>query len=495
MRTSSIAVVLAVATGLAVVGAAGSGSAAPGRAGAVASRATPHPGVAGPVITLARAASFDGDTMAYQIASDSSGTAYLAWIAEKGSAGREIHLCTLPPGARGCEGGVHTVTTPESQSAAGIHEVVSAQGRVTLLWLVTAASDGGIYESTSTKGSALSAAVRVVPSSTVGVFMDVEVGPNNQIWTVLQPTYSKGLLDVRSSLSASPVAIRTPYNLAFAKLAFSRSTPILAITKNASLTAPVAYSYRPGRSWTAFKNVPGTYVDGRDIGLTRTSSGVRLTSGSPIDFGASVVSRWTGHSFTKAVKTGDRADCVASSHYTTTDASGRLVDVSNECDKITVSNMPDTRHASIIRFGAPVNATVAGGEPAITSTPRGHAWIAWSTLTGSGGETLKVVPFLLPGLPIHKRGHAAHGTVTLTGPASCQPADVIKVGVTGHGRKGWRVAKTSLRLGRTTVHGSLNGARLAAGRRYVLIGLVVFRKGHLHSTGKVKLSFRSCPAP
>jgi hypothetical protein len=497
MRVSPIAVALTVATGLALVVTPGSVSGAAGAAGGMSRPAVAKPGVAGSVITLTSGASFDGESMAYQIASDRSGTAYLAWISAKNSAsGREIHLCTLPPGAKGCKGGVQSITTPESQSAAGIHLLVSRQGLATLLWYVSASSDGGIYESMSTRGSTLSAAKRVIPSSGVGVFMDAEAGPHNQIWTVLQPTYSKGLLEIRPGLSASPVSIKTPYNLGYAQLAFSKSTPILAITESASLSAPVAYSSRPGSSWTSFKNVRGTYVDGRDIGLTRTSSGVRLTTGSPVDFGASVVSRWTRHGFAKAVRTGDRSDCVASSHYTTTDKSGRLVDVSNECDKIAVSNLPNTRRASIIRFGAPANATVAGGEPAITSTPRGRAWVAWSTLTGSaGGETLKVAPFLLPGLRIHKRGHAAHGSVTVTGPASCQPADVIKVGVKGHASKGWKVAKTSLRLGKKKVHKTINGARLRAGKRYVLVGSAIFTNGHAHSKGKAKLTFRSCPTP
>jgi hypothetical protein len=494
-RRVAATAVLTVATGLTLVGAAGSAPAATHRQAAPA-RVASKPGLAGSVIALTHGASFDGDPIAYRIASDHSGTAYLAWISSKDSvSGRQIHLCTLPLGAKACKGGAQAIDIPNSQDSGGIQMVVAANGLVTVLWYVGVASGGGVYDATSTKGGPLTAPQLIIPNAQSGVFLDAGAGPNGQIWTVLQPNYENDSLQVRSSLSGSPVSVRAPFNPGSAKLAFYGSTPVLAVTENASLSTPVEYSYRPGTSWHSFKKVSGTYVDGHDIGLTTTSSGMRLTTGSPVDYGATVVSKWTGHSFTKAVETGDKSDCVAESHYTVTDASGRLVDVSNECDKITVADLPGTTHASILRFGA--GGTEGGGEPAITSTPRGHAWVVWSIESGggSGGETLKVAPFLLPGLPVHKRGHASHGTVTVTGPVSCQPADVIGVGVSGHADKGWSVSKKSLKLGHKTVHGIINGAQLSAGKRYTLVGTVVFKKGHSASTGKAKLTFRSCPKP
>jgi hypothetical protein len=485
-RRVAISAAVTVATGLALVGTAAS---APARSAA-------KPGVAGAVITLTHGASFDGDAIGYRLASDKSGTSYLSWISAKDAgSGRQIHLCTLPLGATGCKGGAQAIDIPDSQNSANLQMVVSAAGAITILWYDGIASGGGIYDVTSSKGGALTTPTLIIPEAESGVLLDAVAGPTGAIWTVFEPNYSTGGLQIRSSLTGSPQSITAPSNPGSLKLAFARSTPVLAMTEGSTLSTPVDYSYRPGSSWKSFKKVPGTYVDGHDIGLAATSSGVRLITGSPSSLGGSVVSRWTGTSFTKAVSTGDTSSCVASSHYTVADASGRLVDVANECDKVTVSNFPGTTHAAILRFGA--GGTIGAAEPAITSTPRGHAWVAWTTETngGTGGETLKVAPFLLPGLPVHKSGHAAHGTVVVTGPESCQPADVIGVGVKGHADKGWSVSKSTLKLSGKTVHGSINGASLTPGKRYTLVGTVTFKKGHAASKGKATLAFKACPKP
>ena len=476
-----------------VLGPALTASAVPG------GKAASKPGLTGPAITVTRAVSFDGDNRAYDLAADKAGNAYLAWIssAADSSTPRQIHLCTLPPGATGCKGGVKTIDTPQSQSAAGLRLLVTPAGAVTVVWYIDSAGGGSIMEATSQSGVALSAARAVASGPAEGSLLDAEFGPGDQIWTVVYPGLPATTLDVRPGITQPAVAVRVPYSIGFASLAFAGSTPILAITEAGRITQPAAFASRPGAAWTAFKNVGGTWTVGTNLGLTTTASGVRLTTGVGNADYSPVVAAWNGNGFSRPTLTGDRNNCAPNSHDTGTDASGRLVDVTNECGNITVSNLADTLHAAIIRFGAPTSATLAGGAPQIASTPRGQAWVAWSIETGAPtfGDTLKVVPLLLPGLQQKVTRHASHGSVTVTGPASCLPADTIPVAVTGHGDAPWSVTHSTLKLGGATVRSSINGAALTAGRTYALNGTVTLTNGGSHQTVTATVKFRSCPNP
>jgi hypothetical protein len=130
--------------------------------------------------------------------------------------------------------------------------------------------------------------------------------------------------------------------------------------------------------------------------------------------------------------------------------------------------------------------------------PRGYAWVAWSTelgTSGTEGDNLKVVLVLLPGVHRSVTHRGRHGTVTVTGPATCLPADTISVSVNGHPRHGWRVASRTLTLGRKKLGSSLNGASLTPGKTYSLKGAVVFSSGSSRETVAATVKFLACPNP
>jgi hypothetical protein len=471
---------------------------------AAAAKSGPKPGLAGKMITLAVHASFDGDNRAWDLGADKSGTAYMAWLAAKKNSPtlRDLFFCTLPLGATRCKGGVQDITTPDSASVAGLRLLVSPSGLATVLWYASDNTPSGILESTSEKGGTLTTPKFVVNGPSAGALLDAEFGPNGDIWTVVQTAVDGKVLNIRRSLTAAPETVKAPASAAFigvgfANLAFAGKTPILAIT-NVGQDTPPLYTYPNGSSWRPFKKIAGTITAFIDISLTATRSGVRLTAASAHFPFQPVTASWNGHGFTKPVYTGDHNDFKPGSHDTSSDASGRMVDVADEGGVIAVANLADTRHAAIFRFGEPKNATPAGGDPQIVSTPRGHAWVAWgveSSAAGGNGDTLKVVPVLLAGLENHKSSHGAHGTIVITGPTSCQPASSIKVGVKGNGAKGWRVVKHTLKLGKKKIGTTLNGAALTPGKVYTLIGSVVFSNGHGHSSAKASLKFKACPRP
>jgi hypothetical protein len=454
-----------------------------------------RPGLAGNPILLANKVSFDGDQRAYSLAADKSGKTYIAWLssAANETAGRQIHFCTLLLHASSCKGGIQTLTPIDPPTSAGIRLLVTPGGAVTIVWYHTSASGGEIAEATSQSGGPLSAEHDVASAPINGYLLDAELGPGGTVWTVAEPT-TGAPLQVRAGFSSPPTTVHTPYDVGYAQLAFAGSTPILAITKDAAVTQPAAFAYRRGGSWTSFKNVAGTGTAGQNVGLVRTTSGVRMITDIGDAGYTPVVAKWNGHGFSHRIPTGDT--CVLGSHDAATDVSGRLVDVSSECDKIAVSNFGTGGKAAIIRF-AP-HGLEAGGEPQIATVPRGYAWVAWSTELGSSGvdgDNLKVVLVRLAGVHHTVSHRGRHGTVTVTGPASCLPADSITVSVKGHANHGWRVVSHKLVLGHRRVDSSLNGAALTSGKRYALKGTVVFSSGSSREKVSATVKFRACPNP
>jgi hypothetical protein len=456
----------------------------------------PKPGLVGSVHVVASQVSFDGDQRAYSMASDKAGNAYLAWISSSAtsSSSRRLYLCTLPLGAKGCRGGAQSIALTDAPTSAGLRLLATPGGTVTAVWYHTEAGGGEIAEATSTGGGPLSAEHDVASAPTNGELLDAELAPDGSIWTLAEPG-SGSPLELREGTSHPETTIKTPYGVGYAQLAFAHHTPIIAITKDAAISQATAYAYQPGSHWTAFKNVKGTWSDGTDVSLVATHSGVRLITGMPDADYTPAVARWDGHGFKRRTPTGDT--CELGAHAAVTDASGRLADVSNECDKISISNLADTRHASLVQF-AP-GGTPAGGAPQIATLPRGFAWVAWSTqhseTTSAQGDNLKVAEVRIAGLHRRVARHGAAGRVTLKGPATCMPADRISVGVKGHAAHGWKVRSRSLRLGHKKLHSTLNGAALKAGKKYTLKGKVKFSGKHGHSTISVKLKFRACPKP
>jgi hypothetical protein len=482
---------LGVATAMATTSFAAASPAIPGTHSVSAAK----PGLAGTPILLANKVSFDGDYRAYSMAADKSGRTYIAWLADPANnpGGRQLHFCTLVLHATSCSGGIQTVALTDPSTSAGLRLLVTPGGAVSIIWYHTDAGGGEIAEATSTAGGALSAEHDVASAPINGFLLDAELAPNGSIWTVAEPS-SGSTLQVRAGLSNPPTTVHTPYNVGYAQLAFAGSTPILAITKNAAVTQAAAFSYRRGSSWTSFKNVPGTGTAGQNVALVHTTSGVRLVTDIGDAGYTPVTARWNGHGFSHRTPTGD--SCVLGSHDAATDSSGRLVDVSSECDKIAVSNFGSGTHPAILRFSP--HGLSAGGQPQIATVPRGYAWVAWSTelgTSGTQGDNLKVVLVRLPGVHHRVTHRGRHGSVTVVGPATCLPADAISVSVKGHPKRGWKVTSDKLVLGHNKLHSPLNGAALTAGKNYTLKGTVVFSSGSSHETVSATVKFRSCPNP
>jgi hypothetical protein len=426
----------------------------------------------------------------------SDGTAYVGWIASSSGGPRKVNVCVLPLGANKCKGGVQKVDGLGS-TAANLKMVV-VSGTPTLLWFHNTATSGtdpnggAIAAATVNGAGVLSAGSDVASARSNGALFDAEIGPGGKVWTI---TSLEGLSQY-IRIHEAGVTMAAPWNVGFADLAFDGSKPIVVATDYGAITTPPSYAYGKGGGFSEFNKVAKTWAVGTSIGLTATSSGVRLTTGIDNTSYSPVVAKWTGKGFGHPAPTGDKNACAPDSHDTSADKSGRLIDVTNECGKITVSNLPNTTRASVLRFKA--GGTVAGSNPQIVSSPRGHAWVSWGvsdTAAGGSGVKLMVVPFLLPDLHASNKGHGKHGTVTVTGPASCLPADTISVGVKGHPDHGWKVASHHLSLGGKSIGGTLNGAALKPGKQYALKGVVTFANGSSHSKGSATLKFRSCPNP
>jgi hypothetical protein len=454
--------------------------------------------VSGATIILGRHEVLDEGSA--DMVTNSAGTAFVGWISSPASDTtlRKVHLCVLPLGAKACKGGIQTIDALGDSSASDL-KVLLVHGTVTFVWFHdTVMSGSGSHESeiaeATVSAGVLSAGADVATAPSFGSMLDAEVGPGGQVWTIAYGSALSTQLEVRQGIDNPPTIVKTPYPVGFARLAFSHGTPIIAITKGGSITQPAAYSYRPGSTYTSFKDVAGTWTVGREIGLVATSSGVRLITevGNANYF--PVVAKWNGHGFAHRTLTGDRKPPGPSTHDDVTDASGRLVDVSNVNSAITVANLTDTVHASIFRFSS--HGTVTAPSPQVTTTPRGHGWVLWAVEDASGtlGDKLMLDPILLSDRHATKTVHGGHGSVTVTGPASCMPADRISIGVKGRPAHGWHVVKHRLTLDGKTVHASLNGAALTPGKRYTLKGTVSFGGGG-HETLSAKLKFRACPKP
>jgi hypothetical protein len=105
------------------------------------------------------------------------------------------------------------------------------------------------------------------------------------------------------------------------------------------------------------------------------------------------------------------------------------------------------------------------------------------------------VPVLLADLSTTRTKDTSAGSVTVTGPVSCLPADDIGVGVNARAATSWHVLQESLTLNGKPVHSVVNGASLTAGKTYPLSGHVTFTKGNARQSVTATLTFRACPAP
>ena len=100
------------------------------------------------------------------------------------------------------------------------------------------------------------------------------------------------------------------------------------------------------------------------------------------------MAKWNGSAFSTPKLLGDRNACTPGSHDVGTDASGRIVDIANECGQLAVDNLANTTSAGIVRFSS--GGTNSSGPAQIASTPRGHAIAVWaieSPTTWATGST------------------------------------------------------------------------------------------------------------
>ncbi|HUC59793.1 MAG TPA: hypothetical protein VMA95_20505 [Streptosporangiaceae bacterium] len=477
---------------------AASANAASANAAAASSPAasSPKPGLTGTPIVLDNNVELSG----YDAATDAAGNTYIGWISDKNNAGRKVHLCTLPPGAKKCKGGIQTIDSLGDSSAAGLKVLVSSSGEVILVWFhdTTASTmgpqGGELAVATSDMGGTLSPGFDMGSAPSFGTLLDARLGPGDKVWTVAGPPAAETGLQVRTDLQTTGnlvTVLKTPYYAGAARIRFHGSNAVLAIQKYGAITVPVDYaSYKHG-TWTSFAKLAHTWTSDADLGLVGTSSGIRLITSIDDASYNPVVWNWNGSSFIDGALTGDLNNCSPSSHDLVSDDSGRVADVSVECDDLAIANLPDTRHAAVVRYNA--HGTFAGGDPQITTTARGKGWVAWSAESSEANKLL-AAPILLPGRDVTASNSAKGNHVTVEGPQSCLPPAGIAVGVKGSPAKNWHVVSKVLRLGSSVVHSAvLNGATLTPGNSYTLSGTVKFASGGSHETVTAKLKFTSCP--
>ncbi len=467
---------------------------------AAASAAAPaapraKPGLTGTPIVLDNNVEFSG----YDAATDASGTTYVGWISDKNNNGRKVHLCTLPPGAKKCEGGIQTIDSLGDSSAEGLKVLVDPSGEVSLVWFhdTTASTMGPqgaeIAVATSAAGGTLSPGFDMGSAPSFGSLLDARLGPGNQIWTVAEPS-SGNTVQVRSDLQTPGnmvTVLNTPYGVQAASLRFHDNQAVLAIQKDGAITVPVDYASFKNGHWTSFSKLAHTWTSDANVGLVGTSSGIRLITSIDNASYNPVVWNWNGSAFVSGALTGDLNNCSPNSHDLVSDGSGRVADVSRECDDLAITNLPDTRHASVVRYN--VRGTFAGGDPQITTTARGTGWVAWS-VESSVANKLLVAPIVLPGRDVTATNASQGNHVVVTGPQSCLPPADIAVGVKAEPAKNWHTVSKVLRLGSTVLNSAtLHGATLVPGKSYTLSGTVRFASGSKHAIVTADLKFTSCP--
>jgi hypothetical protein len=458
--------------------------------------ASGHPaGVIGSPIKLAGGQLMQSLGHPYDVAANSTGTAYIGWVSStQNNPTEKVHLCTLPPTATACAGGIQTVDAQAATSAGDLHIVITDFNEVHLLWFHDTLSGGAIGEAIAQNGANLTTHVidATTPSS-VGSLLAAESDAGGNIWTVTYDGQPAQNVQVRDGIGNAPVDVSTPFTVSYAQLSFAAGIPVLAIERaGGAITAAPRYATRSsgGVAWSSFHPVANTWAVGTNAALETTGHGLRIVTAIDNATYRPVIARWTGSGFTPRRLTADTNSCAPSSHDGWADASGRLLDVSWECNKVTVTNYADALHAGITRFGVSATPTHA---PQAASGTRGIATVAYTVEDTGGGETLRVARVRLPDPTVTVSHHATGGRVTVTGPRSCLPPVNVHVGWTHHPDANWTFLSGSLRLGNSVVTGStLDGAQLTSGTQYTLTGTATFGRGGNRNTVNVSLDFRTC---
>ncbi|MDT4942734.1 MAG: hypothetical protein QOJ34_2823 [Pseudonocardiales bacterium] len=474
-----------LATGaLALAGAALVSPAAGGAAGG-------HPpGVIGSPITLRASVQL----VSYDVAANSAGRAYIGWMSDDGApVHRYVHLCTLPVAATSCQGGVQTISVLDDAYAADLHVLVTGDDVVKLVWFDhSTPSTPAIVVASAARGQDLTAGQSYPGTTGLGQLLTAEVSPSGEIWTVTYEASLPNRVLVRPDVTAADVPVSTPYPVGHAQLAFTGGKAVLAFEAYSFTTNAAHYKVRSaGGAWGAMQSVPHTWTTGAGAALETTGHGLRIVTGVNDASYRPVIAKWTGSGFTPRQLTADHNACAPSSHDGYADPSGRLLDVSWECNQVTIANYPDALHAALVRIS--IGTKVATYTPQIASGTRGIATVVWSVQAALGKNVLRFAHVRLPDATTTTSHSGAGGKVTVTGPRTCLPPVNVHVGWTHPAANNWSFRAGSLRLGNTAIAGStLDGASLTPGKAYSLIGTATFGRGGDRSTVKATLNFRSC---
>jgi hypothetical protein len=438
-------------------------------------------------------------TGSVDVGADKAGNSYIAWLATKpGTTKWRLSLCVLLITTSKCAGGVQSVDALGDST--GMRVLVSARGKVTIVWFHdTVASTSGpqnakIAEATVSRGHKLSAAKDVASAPSFGRLLDAQLAPSGKIWTVAYAGLPSHVLQVRAGLGSNFASVHTPFGLGYASLAVSRRTVMLTASDGTTIGQPAAYATRSVTGkWSRFRNVRKTWTVAQNTPIVATRHGLRLIAATNNASYRPVIAKWLGRRFSTPRLTADRSPCARSLHDASTDASGRLLDVAQEC-KVTITSYPDAAHAAILRFGI---KGVPTNTPQIAAGQRGIATVAWSVESKRGGSILRAQHVALPDVATSKTAHSRGGRVFVLGPRSCLPPVDANVAMYAHPTKGWRVAARSFRFGKrkltTSKKGTrIDGATLRSGKTYTLTASAVFRKGGQRSTARVILKFTSC---
>jgi hypothetical protein len=465
---------------------------------APAQAVTGHPaGLVGTPIKL-YTQSFSG----YDVAANRAGTAYIGWISPtngSGSTDRAIHLCKLPLGATSCVNGVQTIASLGVSSASGLRVMVDGNDTVHLVWFHdTAESINGpfgaaIAEATAAHGLNLTAAQDIAAAPSFGQMLAAQFGPGGSIWTVSYAGTPSQTLYVWNSATSTTDNVSTPWGVGYAQLAFASGTPVLAIEKYGSIsTGPSWASRSSGGVWSSFHALAHTWAVSTNAALATTKHGLRIVTAIDNASYRPVISKWTGTGFTARQLTTDSNSCAPNTHDGSADPSGRLLDVSWECNDVTITNYADALHSAIVRLHVNGTPTVA---PQIASGVRGFATVAYTVEASSGGDILRAARIRLPDSTVTVKHSATAGRVSVTGPRSCLPPVNVRVGLGHSAAKGWTFKSGSLRLNGNLVSGTtVDGAKLKAGSSNTLVGRAVFARNGNTSTVKASLGFTTCAA-
>jgi hypothetical protein len=434
--------------------------------------------------------------ISYDVAANAAGRAYIGWITDAPGTTRTVHLCTLPTGATSCSGRTETITGLD-RSSKDLKVLVTGDDTVKLVWFHdTAASVSGpqgalITVASAPHGQSLAITSDSDSAPSFGSLLTAEIGPGGHIWTVAYAGLPAQTVQVRADLSQNYTPVSTPVVVQFAELAFAGGKAVLAISEYGPITAPIRYAVKPSTGgWSSFHVVAHTW-NIAEAALETTGHGMRLVTSVDNASYRPAISKWTGSGFTLRQLTADNSSCGVATHDGYADASGRLVDVSEECgNTLAVANYADGFHAAITRIGSKGTFTLT---PQIASGTRGIATAVWSVLSPTGNKLwVAHVRMADPTVTVSRRG--VGGKVTVTGPRSCLPPVNVHVGWSHPAAANWTFRSGSLRLGSHAFAGStLDGATLTPGKSYTLVGSAVFGRGGSRSHVQATLTFRTCP--